>query len=42
VGADEHVIGIVTINPRGGYNALVDHLNPHEAQALLEMFQFIQ
>ena len=42
VGPEEHVIGIVTINPRGGFNALVDHLNPHEAQVLLEMYEFPQ
>jgi hypothetical protein len=35
----DSVIGIVTVNPRGGKNVLMDHLNPYEVQALLEMHQ---
>ena len=42
VGPGDMVIGIVTINPRGGFNALMDHLNPHEAEMLLEMYRFPQ
>ena len=35
----DSVIGIVTMNPRGGKNVLMDHVNPLEVQALLEMHQ---
>ena len=35
----DSVIGIVTANPRGGKNVLMDHMDTVEVQALLEMHQ---
>ena len=33
------IIGLMTASPRGGVNALMDHINPVEVQMLIEMHQ---
>ena len=40
VGEDEMVIGIVTVSPRRWIQCFMDHLDPHEASMLLEMYRY--
>ena len=39
---EDMVIGVVTFNPRGGFNALMDQVKPIEVQGLIEMYQIHQ
>jgi len=39
---DDLVVGVMTTNSRGGFNALMDHVDPIEVLSLIEMYQMEQ